>query len=356
MTSERSSYSYDSLLTFATSLLVGAGMEPSKADVISDVLIEGDLLGHDTHGLQLLAPYLADIESGAMATHGEPEIISDLPAAIAWNGKRLPGTWLTTKALELACERAKTYGTCTVTIGGGHHIACLAAYLLKATQDNMVAIIMSSAPENKSVAPFGGRTGALTPNPIAAGWPTNDLPILIDVSTSITTNGMVGRSAGNQEDLPGSWLIDHEGNLTNDPTVMSANQSGALLPIGGIEYGHKGFSLGLLVEALTQGLSGHGRADGVDAWTGEVFLQVFNPKLFGGLHQFKKQSSWIAKACLNSDPIDPNSPVRLPGQQGIKRRLHQLKFGVALHPSIIPALVPWSKDLNVELPTATDSP
>ena len=85
-------------------------------------------------------------------------------------------------------------------------------------------------------------------------------------------------------------------------------------------------------------------------------LMVVSAAEWSDLHQFKKQSSWIAKACLNSDPIDPNSPVRLPGQQGIKRRLHQLKFGVALHPSIIPALVPWSKDLNVELPTATDSP
>lgn len=343
-------YTHKALKTFATSLLNCSGMDAAKSIVIADVLLEGDLLGHDTHGLQLLAPYLSDIKSGAMVAKGEPDVIRDLPAAVAWDGKRLPGTWLTSKAMDLAVTRAETYGTCTVTIAGGHHIACLAAYLLKATDKNMVAIIMSSAPENKSVAPFGGITGALTPNPIAVGWPTDDEPVLIDVSTSITTNGMVGRTAQNQEKLKGPWLIDHKGTPTNDPCVITSDRKGALLPMGGLEYGHKGFALGLMVEALTQGLSGHGRADTVSEWTGEVFLQVLNPALFGGIVQFTRQSSWIKEACLNSKPIDPKNPVRMPGQDGIKKRQHQLKHGITLHPSIMPALSQWASNLGVALP------
>ena len=345
-------YDHGVLKGFASSLLTASGMEPSKSAVIADVLLEGDLLGHDTHGLQLLAPYLSDIKSGAMATHGEPRVISDLPAAIAWDGKRLPGTWLTSKALDLAINRAEIYGTCTVTIAGGHHIACLAAYLLKATEKNMVAIIMTSAPENKSVAPYGGKTGTLTPNPIAAGWPTDDLPVFIDVSTSITTNGMVGRTAKSEEKLSGPWLIDHNGKPTNDPSVMTSEPSGALLPIGGLEYGHKGFALGLLVEALTQGLSGHGRADLVDAWTGEVFLQVLNPVLFGGISQFVRQTSWITEACRNSTSVNQDSPVRIPGQQGIKKRQQQMHHGVALHPSIMPALITWAQEKGVDMPSS----
>ena len=344
-------YAYEGLKKLATSLLNGSGMDGAKSTVIADVLLEGDLLGHDTHGLQLLAPYLSDIKSGAMAVTGEPDVINDLPAAIAWDGKRLPGTWLTSKAMDLAVNRAETYGTCTVTIAGGHHIACLAAYLLKATENNMVAIIMSSAPENKSVAPFGGITGALTPNPIAVGWPTDDEPILIDVSTSITTNGMVGRTTQTQKKLNGPWLIDYKGRPTNDPSVITSDKKGALLPIGGLEYGHKGFALGLMVEALTQGLSGHGRADNVSKWTGEVFLQVLNPALFGGITQFTRQSSWIKEACLKSTPIDPKNPGRMPGQEGLKKRQHQLKHGITLHPSIMPALSQWASSIGVALPS-----
>ena len=47
--------------------------------------------------------------------------------------------------------------------------------------------------------------------------------------------------------------------------------------LGGLEYGHKGFGLALMVEALTQGLSGLGRKDTEKRWGGNVFLQVLDP-------------------------------------------------------------------------------
>ncbi|MBL8534899.1 MAG: Ldh family oxidoreductase, partial [Betaproteobacteria bacterium] len=165
------------LTIFATRLLDAAGMDPHKSPVISEVLVEADLMGHDTHGLNLLAPYLVDIRKGALRTHGEPKVVADFPAAVTWDGDRLPGTWLVSKAIELAIPRAKEVGTCSVAIRRGHHIACLAAYLKRVTDQGMVILLMSSAPENQSVAPHGGRTGAITPNPIAAGWPTQEGPV-----------------------------------------------------------------------------------------------------------------------------------------------------------------------------------
>jgi len=48
-------YTHKALKKFATSLLNCSGMDAAKSIVIADVLLEGDLLGHDTHGLQLLA-------------------------------------------------------------------------------------------------------------------------------------------------------------------------------------------------------------------------------------------------------------------------------------------------------------
>ena len=103
-------YSADALIEYSTRLLEKAGMDADKSNVVSEILVEGDLLGHNTHGLQLLDQYLSDIEKGELATTGQPRVIADLPAAIAWDGMRLPGTWLTAKAVDLACERALTHG------------------------------------------------------------------------------------------------------------------------------------------------------------------------------------------------------------------------------------------------------
>jgi L-lactate dehydrogenase len=59
-------YAASDLTAFAHQLLTQSGLPPDKAQAVSEVLVEGDLLGHTTHGLALLSPYLSEIQSGAM--------------------------------------------------------------------------------------------------------------------------------------------------------------------------------------------------------------------------------------------------------------------------------------------------
>ena len=72
-------------------------------------------------------------------------------------------------------------------------------------------------------------------------------------------------------------MIDAQGNPSDDPLVMQQDPRGALLPVGGVEYGHKGYALGLLVEMLSGALAGHGRADPQTGWSANVFLEIFDP-------------------------------------------------------------------------------
>jgi len=131
-----------------------------------------------------------------------------------------------------------------------------------------------------------------------------------------------------------------------------AQPPGALLPMGGLDHGHKGFALALLVEALTSGLGGHGRADPPEGWTANVFLQVFDPRLFGGAEAFVRQTEHIAAACRAVPPRAGFERVRLPGEAGLRRRAEQLARGVELYPTILPALAPWAEKLGVPLPSA----
>ena len=68
-------YAPSDLFAFADQLLQTAGLPPDKAQAVADVLLEGDLLGHTTHGLALLAPYLAELESGKMRKEGQPLVV-----------------------------------------------------------------------------------------------------------------------------------------------------------------------------------------------------------------------------------------------------------------------------------------
>jgi len=338
------------LRDFATALLDRAGVDAAISRDVAAMLVEGDLLGHTTHGLALLAPYLVEIEKGAMTKRGTPQVLNARPAAQLWDGQRLPGPWLTLRALDTAASMAATHGTGTVVIRRSHHIACLAAYLIHAAERGLVAIIESSDPLVAAVVPHGGLTPIITPNPIAAALPTSGDPILVDVSMSITSMGFANQEMQAGRTLPGPWLIDAAGNATADPAPLFTEPKGALLPLGGLDAGYKGFGLGLVVEAMTAGLAGHGRADPPDGWGGTVFVQVLDPEAFGGLDAFRRQMDHVARAAHESKPRAGVDRVRLPGEAGMKRRRDQLANGVALYPAIMPALEPWAQKLGVGTP------
>ena len=343
-------YRTDALLAFAASLLERSGVRADIAHDVADVLTTGDLLGHTTHGLHLLAPYLKEIDEGKMAKSGEPTIVNSRAASETWDGKRLPGPWLTLRALDRTATMAAAHGTGTVVIKRSHHIACLAVYLLRATEHGLIAIVQSSDPTVRAVVAHGGMTPIITPNPIAAGLPTSGDPILIDISSSITSMGFAFQQRDAGKKLPGAWLIDNRGNATDDPAALSTTPPGALLPLGGLDAGYKGFGLTLLVEALTAGLSGFGRADPPEGWGGTVFVQALDPRAFGGLDAFKRQMDHMVEVAHASETRPGIDRVRLPGEAGMQRLREQRDKGVALYPTIMPKLKPWAEKLAVPAP------
>jgi L-lactate dehydrogenase len=168
---------------------------------------------------------------------------------------------------------------------------------------------------------------------------------------STTTNAMTRRSYEAGERLPGPWLIDADGRPTDDPAVLFGERPGATLPLGGLDLGHKGFALALLVEALTSGLAGYGRADEPKRWGASVFLQLLDPERFAGLDCFVRETSRLAELCRTT-PVTPGAPaVRLPGERALARRALQLRDGAELHPAVLPRLAPWADRLGIPLPT-----
>lgn len=350
MSSPSHRYGADALLAFAHGLLAAAGMPGDKADAVAGILVQGDLMGHTTHGLQLLPSYLRELEAGGMRVEGGPEVVAEAQAALTWDGRRLPGPWLVLQAMEAAAQRALLCGTGTVVIRRSHHIASLASYHQRATEQGLMLLLACSDPNNATVAPFGGLDPVFTPNPLSAGIPAPGLPIVTDISTSATTNGLTGRLHQEGGRLPAPWLIDAAGRPTDDPGVLFREPRGSILPLGGLESGHKGYGLSLLVESLTAGLAGHGRADPKEGWGATVFLQVLDPAAFAGLAAFTRQTGELVRRCQAARPAQAGQPVRLPGERGFGLAEAQRRDGVALHAGILEALRPWAEKLKVALP------
>jgi L-lactate dehydrogenase len=338
------------LVAWSQGLLQAAGLDAGLAEDVAEVLVEGDLLGHDTHGLALLAGYLGEVDTGAMAATGEPEVVAARTVVATWDGRRLPGPALVRRAIDWAAPRAREHGSATVVIRRSHHIACLAAYLEPSARSGLLVEVYSSDPAVASVAPFGGTRAVFTPNPMAVGIPTSGEPVLIDISASITTNGMTNRMKAAGLRGEHAWWLDALGQPTDDPGVLSAQPPGTILPLGGLDTGHKGYGLALAIEAMTGGLAGFGRADVPQGWGATVCVRLTDPDALGGLAAFTRQTDWIVKACHDSVPRDPSRPVRLPGERALARKHEQLRRGVALHPSILPALARWAQRFGMPAP------
>ena len=176
-----------------------------------------------------------------------------------------------------------------------------------------------------AVVPHGGLTPIITPNPIAAGLPTSGDPILIDISMSITSMGFANQEMQRRQEAARAVAHRRRGQRDRRSRARCSREpKGALLPLGGLDAGYKGFGLALLVEALTAGLAGLGRADPPEGWGGTVFVQVLDPEAFGGSGRVQAAdgSSWC-DAAHASKPRPGVDRVRLPGEAGMKRRREQ---------------------------------
>jgi L-lactate dehydrogenase len=270
---------------------------------------------------------------------------------VVWDGGYLPGLWLMSRAIGLGVERAAELGVVTVAIRKSDHIGCLAALTKQAADRGCVAIIANSEPAARRVAPYGGTEALFTPNPFAVGYPGPEHPVLVDMCASITTTSMTRQKHAAGELFEHPWLLDGQGRPTRDPAVLEHSEPrGSLQLVGGQEYGHKGFGLALMIEALSQGLSGHGRADAPKRWGGNVFLQVIDPAFFAGREAFVEQTDFLSRQCRDNRPIDPARPVRMPGDQSARLERQAREEGIAYAPAAWEALSGWAQRLGVALP------
>jgi LDH2 family malate/lactate/ureidoglycolate dehydrogenase len=340
---------HDDLHHFTAALFASTGLDPDKADCVARNLVLTDMMGRATHGLAQSGAYLTEIVNGGMTKRGSPQTVRDTGATIVWDGDYLPGLWLMDRALSLGFERLPQHGVVTFSIRRSHHIGCLAAIAKLATDRGYFTMIASSGPHTKAVAPFGGKKGLFSPNPFAIGFPTTSSAVLVDICASLTTISVVREKTAARELLEHAWALDGAGRPTRDPSVIErASDRGSLLLLGGAEAGHKGFGLALMVEALTQGLSGFGRKDAPTRWGASVYLQLIDPQAFAGHDAFIEQTGFFAEACRTNPAIDPERPVRLPGDQA-QRSIERCRVeGVPLSATTRRSLRDWADKLGVD--------
>jgi L-lactate dehydrogenase len=215
-------------------------------------------------------------------------------------------------------------------------------------------MLMVTDPGVASVAPPGGIDPVTTTNPVAFCIPTDGAPLLIDQSTSLVSNSAVQSHAAAGRRLPGRWIVDNEGNPSDDPKALAATPPGTIMPLGGEDFGYKGFAFGLMVEAYALALCGFGREVPRQRGAQGVFLQLISPAAFGrGQAGFLASTTALVQQCHASRPA-PGASIRLPGERALVRKERQLREGLEIADDVVAQLDAWAKRLR--RPALSDSP
>ena len=103
------------------------------------------------------------------------------------------------------------------------------------------------------LAPFGSADRRLRPEPIALSVPRrNGSPFMLDMTVTVVADGKIEQMLIRGEEMPDGWVIDPDGAYVSDPARYKEDpENTGVLPLGGMQFGHKGYGLGMMESCLS---------------------------------------------------------------------------------------------------------
>ena len=243
-------------------VLTAYGAPGDNAEVVAGHLVDCDLAGVPSHGLIRVPQYVDEILSGEIDPEAKPSVHHVSSARRDIVGHRCFGQVGCARAVGEASALAADHGLGLVTVRETGHAGRIGAYAESLGRMGLLSMVFCSGPRSgHRVSPFNGREGRLATNPIAFSVPTSGEPIVGDFSSAAAPEGRIRYLRNLGEDAPEDTLLDAEGRPSTDPNVLYTTPPGTIMGLGGTRLGHRGFALGLLVEAMATVFAGEDTED-----------------------------------------------------------------------------------------------
>ena len=200
-------------------IAAAGGSEPAEAELVAENLVTANLTGHDSHGIGMMPRYVEALLEGGLHPNRKVEVKLDGGALLALDGGAGYGQSIGLQATRMAIERAQT-ARCVdhrarqfapprphrpLGRDGGRRRAWSRMHFVN---------VQSFA----RVAPFAGADRRFGTNPVCIGIPLpGEKPFLLDMATSAVAQGKLRVAHNKRAKIPHGWLIDDQGNPTDDP-------------------------------------------------------------------------------------------------------------------------------------------
>ena len=315
-------------------IALAGGSKPEEAKLVAENLVIANLTGHDSHGIGMMPRYVEALLEGGLHPNRKVEVKLDGGALLALDGGAGYGQSIGLQATRLAIERAKKHGLSITTLGNSHHLGRIGHWAEMAVAEGLVSLHFVNVISFARVAAYGGADGRFGTNPVCIGIPLpGEAPFLLDMATSAVAQGKLRVAYNKGAKIPLGWLIDREGNPTDDPKWGVVQPFGAMQTFGG----HKGYGLAVACELLGGALTGGGTwhyPEGTKRRVLNGMLSiVIDPERLGTKEVFQRETreylDWIRK----SPPAPGFDRVRIAGEPEREYRAQRERDGVPVDES-----------------------
>ena len=328
--------------------LLKQSLPDEEAEVIAETLVDADLRGVTSHGVQRVAGYLKRMEDGIIERKTDISVVQDSFATALLDANNGWGQVAGVKAMEMAIQKAGQYGTSFVGVSNSNHFGTASFYTRMAAEKGFIGISMTNA--SPIMVPFGAKEPSLGPNPISISIQAGEgkKPIILDMSTSNVARGKIMVAKKNKESIPEGWAITKDGKQTTDADEA---WEGFVLPMG-----PKGSGLAIIIDILSGVLTGSlfGKRiprqydDPYPQQLGHLFGAI-NIENFGEPELFYQNVLEKIEETISSEPSEGFDQVYMPGEMESQRKKEYKENGIPLSQEIINELRKTGEKYGVDL-------
>jgi LDH2 family malate/lactate/ureidoglycolate dehydrogenase len=322
----------------------GAGAPSDLAADMAQILVESNLVGHDSHGVIRIPAYIKQIKEGTLIPDARPEVISETPGSALVDGKYAFGHIAAAFGTDVAVRKAKESKAVVVSVVRCNHIGRLGEWGSRAAAQDVIAIVTVGGFGGPGIAaPYGGAARAFSTNPISVGMPGGDMPdMLVDFATTSIAEGKVQVARAKGVPLPPGCIIDKNGNPSTNPSDLY--DGGMLLPFGG----HKGYGLAMVVEMLGAALAPGREYNGAGRAGAAVIIAV-DAATFHPLSEYAKGADETLSRVKAVPPAKGFDAVLLPGEPEQRSKADRLANGIPIAEATWDAIVEAGRAVGVSV-------
>ena len=332
--------SYEALKAFCVKAFCGYGFSEEESGQIADVILDADLSGIESHGIQRLIRYHREITEGLVNPAAKPEIVFETPSSAVLDGRDGMGQLIAGDAMKMAIVKARNTGFGMVSVRDSNHYGIAAHYARMALPERMIGICMTNT--EAIMVPTFGRQAMLGTNPIAVAMPAEPIPFVFDAATTVVPRGKLEVYAKRGSGLPEGWALDERGRDCTDPDRVLGNiihkTGGGILPLGGsgeITAGYKGYGFAMLCEIATAILSVGTTSNYIYKTPGRSniahFFAAIDYGMFGDKAIIEAHLSKFMQELRDSAKAEGESRIYTHGEKEWLNRQRIMKEGIALN-------------------------